>query len=105
MNEATWWRESLGKSIAAAYTMDSKVAVVALGGSVARGWADRHSDIELFVFWYESPSDTDRLNAVSRAGGRIDLWWNTPPSPPEYQWDHPPDSVAKRSVRGQCPGA
>jgi hypothetical protein len=56
-----------------------------LGGSVARGWADQHSDIELFVFWHDPPSDADRFNAVSRAGGRVDVRWSHPPATSEYQ--------------------
>jgi len=85
MNEATRWRTSLGREIASAYRRDPNVAVVALGGSVARGWADRHSDIELFVFWNEPPSDVDRAEAVARAGGRIDIWWSDPPAPADYR--------------------
>src|SRR4051812_18653175 len=81
MNEATRWRASLGQAVATAYASDPQVAVVALGGSVARGWADRHSDIELFVFWRNPPSDTDRLGAISRAGGAVDIWWQAPPAP------------------------
>lgn len=85
MNEANRWRAALGQSVAAAYAQDANVAATALGGSVARGWADRHSDIELLVFWQEPPFDTDRHNAVTRAGGAIDIWWQTPPAQPAYQ--------------------
>jgi hypothetical protein len=85
MHNTIQWRAALGQAIAAAYAVDPKVGAVALGGSVARGWADRHSDIELFVFWHDPPSDTDRFNAVSRAGGRIDVRWSHPPATSEYQ--------------------
>ncbi len=85
MKDATRWRAGLGQVIAAAYAADPKVGAVALGGSVARGWADQHSDIELFVFWHEPPSDADRFNAVSRAKGRVDVWWSHPPATSEYQ--------------------
>jgi hypothetical protein len=85
MNEATRWRTSLAQAVAIAYAADPQVAAVALGGSVARGWADRHSDIEIYVFWENPPSDSGRLDAVERAGGAVDIWWQTPPDPPAYR--------------------
>lgn len=85
MQDATQWRVVLGQAIAAAYATDPKVAAIALGGSVARGWADQHSDIELFVFWHDPPSDADRFNAVSHAGGKVDVRWSHPPTTSEYQ--------------------
>jgi hypothetical protein len=47
------------------------VAAVLLGGSSARGHADRYSDIELFVVWTEPPSDADRAAAISGADGDL----------------------------------
>jgi len=84
MNDATRWRTSLGRTVAQAYIQDKNVAAVALGGSVGRGWADAHSDIELFVFWQEPPSNDARSAAVARAGGTIDILWTSPPADTEY---------------------
>jgi len=42
------------------------VAALAVGGSVARGWADRHSDIELVVWWRRAPTASARTGC---AGG------------------------------------
>jgi hypothetical protein len=44
---------------------------------VARGWADRYSDVELGVFWDGVPTDAERRGLVARAGG--DLWHLFPP--------------------------
>ena len=43
---------------------------------MARGWADEFSDIEVFVFWDRAPTDQERLAAVERAGGAIDVFWS-----------------------------
>jgi hypothetical protein len=42
---------------------------VLVGGSVARGFADRYSDIEIGVFWDTLPSIEERAAARERAGG------------------------------------
>ena len=42
-----------------------------LGGSVARGQADRYSDIELSVVWREPPTEADRAAAISAAAGDL----------------------------------
>ncbi len=42
-----------------------------LGGSSARGHADRYSDIELSVVWTESPTEADRATAIAAAGGDL----------------------------------
>jgi hypothetical protein len=47
------------------------VAAVLLGGSAARGHADRYSDIELSVVWTEPPTEADRAAAISGAGGDL----------------------------------
>jgi hypothetical protein len=85
VKEANRWRDDLGRKVAKAYAQEPKCAAVALGGSVARRWADRHSDVELFVFWAEPPSDDERLSAVTRSGGSIDIFWAKPPSGAEYR--------------------
>ena len=86
MNEASEQRRALAAQIASHYADSPKVAAVALAGSVARGWADEHSDIELDVYWAEPPADADRLGPIISAGGHIDIFWSDPPSPEEHQW-------------------
>ncbi len=58
-----------------AYVVDDNVLATAIVGSVARGWADAYSDIEILVVWAEPPSKSMRLAAVARAGGHIDIDW------------------------------
>jgi len=60
-NAASQWRREIGETIGAAYAGNGKVAAVILGGSTARGHADRYSDIELGVFWHTPPADIEHL--------------------------------------------
>jgi hypothetical protein len=69
------WRRRVGERVAMAYAESSKVAATALGGSVARGWADEFSDVEIFVFWSEAPTSAERVSAVERSRGSIDVSW------------------------------
>ena len=64
-------RRAYAEDIAAAYTGDRRVAAVLLGGSAARGHADRYSDIELSVVWTETPTEADRTAAISAAAGDL----------------------------------
>ena len=70
------WRRRLGESVAAAYAADDAVAATAIAGSVARSWADRYSDIEVLVFWQRPPEHRQRVDAVVRSGGTIDVDWS-----------------------------
>ena len=71
MNIPNTARLSLAHHFAAAYTQNSNIAAVLVGGSTARGCADRYPDIELGVFWYEPPSDEDHAQTVERTGGDL----------------------------------
>jgi hypothetical protein len=84
MNEASRWRQALARQIAPAYATNPKVAAVVVGGSSARGHADRYSDIEIGVFWHEPPADEERRSAVERVGG--DLIRLYPYDPAEQVW-------------------
>ena len=67
-------RRALADRIAKAYVATGAEAVL-LGGSTARGEADRHSDIELGVFWRSAPSDDERAAAITAAGGDLHRLW------------------------------
>jgi hypothetical protein len=84
MNHASRWRQALARQIAPAYAANPNVAAVVVGGSSARGHADRHSDIEIGVFWHQPPVDADRRAAVERVGG--DLIRLYPYDPAEQVW-------------------
>ncbi len=80
MTDHVSWRRRLGETVATAYADDPAAAATMLGGSVARGWADRFSDVEVFVFWLEEPAVARRIAAVERSGGSIDVDWAGPGS-------------------------
>ncbi|MCO5198722.1 MAG: nucleotidyltransferase domain-containing protein [Anaerolineae bacterium] len=66
MNAASQWRHALAAQIAPLYAANPHVAAVIVGGSTARGHADRYSDIELGVFWHQPPTDAERQAAADR---------------------------------------
>jgi hypothetical protein len=78
------WRRALARRIAPCYAANPKAAAVVVGGSSARGHADRHSDVEIGVFWHEPPADEERRLAVERVGG--DLIRLYPYDPDEQVW-------------------
>ncbi|MGH2558729.1 MAG: hypothetical protein ACRDJH_06670 [Thermomicrobiales bacterium] len=67
-NDAYRHRLELALQIAPAYAAHPRVVAVAVGGSVARGHADRFSDLELAIFWSVAPSSQQRTSAARRAG-------------------------------------
>lgn len=85
MNIAKRWRKLLGVQLINAYAQNDKVAAGLIAGSVGRGWEDRHSDLDLFVFWDSPPTERDRREAVARTGGVIDVDWANPPATDAYR--------------------
>ena len=69
LNPDSQWRLDLARSVAPEYLSQPGVAAVAVCGSVARGWADRHSDIELTVWWHRAPTPAERAACVHRVAG------------------------------------
>ncbi|MEO6512585.1 MAG: hypothetical protein ABIO16_16420 [Nocardioides sp.] len=61
-------RVAIAESMAPAYAANDAVAAVLLAGSVARGLADGHSDIELDVYWRRPPTEEERRAVVDDAG-------------------------------------
>jgi predicted nucleotidyltransferase len=70
MNEASVRQLALAQQLAPYYHANPKVAAVLVEGSVARGYADRFSDIDLAVFWSEAPTEKERRDVIKRASGR-----------------------------------
>ena len=70
MNEESVRRLALAQQLAPYYRANPKVAAVALAGSVARGYADRFSDLDLAVYWSLAPTDQERRAIIERARGR-----------------------------------
>ena len=61
----------IASTISNVYSQNPKVEAVLLGGSVSRNWNDSYSDIELFIFWKESPTDEDRKASIYAVDGSI----------------------------------
>ncbi|WP_026691348.1 DUF4037 domain-containing protein [Alteribacter aurantiacus] len=61
----------LASKIGRLYEKNPKVEAVLLGGSVARGWEDDYSDIELFVLWKEGPTDEQRKAPIIESKGTM----------------------------------
>ena len=61
----------LASDISKVYMKNPKVEAVLLGGSVARNWNDKYSDIELFIFWKGSPSEEERKDSIHAVEGEI----------------------------------
>jgi predicted nucleotidyltransferase len=70
MNEASAGRLALAQQLAPHYGASPKVAAVAVEGSVARGDADRYSDIDLAVSWSVAPTEQERREIIKHARGR-----------------------------------
>jgi hypothetical protein len=71
MTEHSRWRRALAERYAAGYPHLPGVRAVVLAGSVARGIADRYSDIELMVFWDGPPEEPLRRRAAEAGGGTV----------------------------------
>src|SRR5215207_2091231 len=84
MNTASQWRAALARQIVPNYAANPHVAAILLGGSTARGHADRYSDIELGVFWHQPPTDAERQATASAIRG--DLVRLYPYDPAEEVW-------------------
>ena len=73
MTEPASWRHEIARSLADAFATNPAVEAVFLGGSTARGQADRYSDVETGVFWERDPTMAERAYAISAAGGELHL--------------------------------
>ena len=64
-------RRAFAEQLAPAYSTNPHVAALFVGGSTARGNADRFSDLEIGVAWSEPPTATERADAIVAAGGDL----------------------------------
>lgn len=84
MNEASKWRLEIAHKVAPIIAANPNVQAVMLGGSAARGCADRYSDIEIGVFWATPPSDEQRIAHIAPSGGV--LWTLDPYDASVEEW-------------------
>ncbi len=68
MTEGSKWRVELARKIAPFYAENPKVVAILVGGSVSYGVADRYSDVEIGVYWTESPTANERKAISTRTG-------------------------------------
>ncbi|MEJ5309887.1 MAG: nucleotidyltransferase domain-containing protein [Anaerolineae bacterium] len=91
------WRLDIARHLAEKIRAFPGVQAIVVGGSVARGYADAYSDLELPIFWDALPPDETRLALVAALRGeflhgydgpaledqllidgfQVDLWHNT----------------------------
>ena len=71
--------------------------VILAGGSVSRGCADEYSDLEIGVFWAESPSVGIRQAAIKSVGGEL---WSLGESSGNEKWELKKVSVNGKSYLG-----
>jgi hypothetical protein len=68
---ASRWRRLVVGPLLRAYASESRVQVVLLSGSTARGDADRWSDVEIGVFWSAPPDDDIRTRLAATGGAQV----------------------------------
>ncbi len=93
----TAWRLDVARRLAAHISAFPGVQAIVVGGSVARGYADAYSDLEMPIFWESLPGDDTRHALVAALGAeflygydgpsledqllvhgfQVDLWHNT----------------------------
>ncbi len=96
-NPHVQWRLDIARQLAERIRAFPGVQAIIVGGSVARGYADAYSDLELPIFWDALPPDETRLSLVAALQGaflhgydgpaledqllidgfQVDLWHNT----------------------------
>ncbi|GAA1621735.1 nucleotidyltransferase domain-containing protein [Actinoplanes couchii] len=76
-----------GERLAEEFKTVAGVRSVLLTGSVARGVADRWSDVELLILWEDAPSPEARHGAASRAGGEVSAFHDHDPDNAEWSED------------------
>jgi len=59
------WRLDFAAQLAARIRTFARVRAIVVAGSVARGYADEYSDLELPIFWDTLPDDAARLDLLA----------------------------------------
>jgi hypothetical protein len=75
------------------YVDNGNVAAVVVAGSVGRGRADAHSDLELDVYWHRPPTDEERLAPIRAAEGQVRQFWAYEPVDAEWSEELTADGV------------
>ncbi len=67
----TQWRRALARHLAAQLKDFAAVQAIAVIGSVASGYADAYSDLELLVLWQQPPDATLRHDVMRHLGAEL----------------------------------
>jgi len=70
-NPNTKWRIDFAKQLVKQLLTFDGIKAIVIAGSVARGYADKYSDIEIPIFWEQLPSDSTRLAIVAALNGEF----------------------------------
>jgi predicted nucleotidyltransferase len=80
MNDLSYhckWRIELAKQICEKLKFIEGVKAIVIGGSVARGYADIYSDLEILIFWDKMPHDSIRKLIVKDLNAKFFfIYWN-----------------------------
>lgn len=68
---ASLWRRKLARELIKPYARRPGVAMVLLGGSPARGWADRYSDLDIVLYWRTLDARWIKGHPLQAAGARF----------------------------------
>ncbi|MCU0606804.1 MAG: hypothetical protein MUF78_05165 [Candidatus Edwardsbacteria bacterium] len=68
---ASLWRRELARELVRSYARRPGVEMVLLGGSPARGWADRYSDLDIALYWRKLDASWIRSRPLERAGAKF----------------------------------
>ena len=70
-NDASQWRLELAREISAVVRRYDGIRAMIVGGSVARGYADEYSDLEIPLIWETLPPDEVRLKIAAELGAEF----------------------------------
>ena len=72
MSDPIQWRIDYAKDLCYQLASFDQPHTILIGGSVAKGWADHYSDLELCFIWDKLPSLDQRQSFVEHLGGQSD---------------------------------
>ena len=70
-NAHTKWRIDFAQRLAKRLGTFEGIQAIVIAGSVARGYADEYSDIEIPIFWDPLPEDATRHAVVDALNGEF----------------------------------
>ena len=89
-NPHTKWRIDYAQQLAERLVAFKGIRGIVIAGSVARGFADAYSDIEIVLFWESLPDDVVRCQIVKTLGGTF-LY--------NYDWSAQEDQLLIKGVQ------